>query len=110
MISEIYEGWRNHLFPPKQLKKLIKEIHTTRLIICRGCGFNSKNQKRFFLRRDEHCTQCGCTLSAKTKCLSCCCELDFPKWVCVLTEQQEEEINEANKRNSIKENPPSSLH
>jgi len=39
---------------------------------------------------DEHCTDCGCPLDAKTKCLSCKCPKD--KWLAVATEEEHEEI------------------
>ena len=103
-FHNIIEGWRNSLFP----SRYIREVSAARLVICRGCEFNSRNQKGHFLRRDEHCTDCGCTLSAKTKCLSCCCELEEPKWECVLTE--EGYINEDKERHSIKEDTTSALH
>ena len=37
---------------------------------------NKKNYKT--MRPDAHCANCGCTLSAKTKCLTCECPLK--KW------------------------------
>ena len=90
--EQIYEGWRNKLIPPKKLKKLISETAAERLAICRACEFNSKNRKRN-VRFDEHCTECGCTLSAKTRCLSCECPLKIPKWDAVISFEQEQEIN-----------------
>jgi len=101
-FSEIYEGWRNNLVPPRYLKKIINQVSKERLDICRKCEFNSINVKGFTLRMDEHCTDCGCTLSAKTKCLSCCCPLEVPKWICVLTEEQEELLNNINNNNNGK--------
>ena len=64
--------------------------------ICRNCIYNSKvsPEKALPLRFDEHCTDCGCTLSAKTKCLSCSCELENPKWKAVLSKKQEDELPE----------------
>lgn len=59
--------------------------------MCSLCENNSKFHKNF-LRPDEYCILCGCTLTAKTKCLSCCC--DVHKWEAVVTEQQEEEMND----------------
>jgi hypothetical protein len=90
-FEEILEGWKNHLFPPEKMKEYILEVSKERMEICTPCIFNSKNRKHSKLRLDEHCTICGCTLSAKTKCLSCCCPKEY--WMCVITEQQEEEIN-----------------
>lgn len=90
-LDKIYEGWRNNLFPPEKLKKVIKTVSKRRRYICDRCEYNSKFHKTF--RPDIHCTDCGCTLSAKTKCLSCSCELKPPKWEAVLTDEQEDEIN-----------------
>jgi hypothetical protein len=90
--SEIYEGWRNALIPPEHLKQLIQQVSCERMEICCECEFNSKNTKKKSIRPDEHCMECGCTLSAKTKCLSCNCPLEFPKWEAVITQQQEDEI------------------
>jgi hypothetical protein len=41
------------------------------------------------IRPDVHCTDCGCTLAAKTKCLSCQCPLE--KWKAVMSDREEEE-------------------
>lgn len=89
-LMDIYEGWRNNLIPPSHLKDIIKKVSDERMVICDMCEYNSKFHKT--IRPDVHCTDCGCTLSAKTKCLSCSCELPVPKWGAVLTDEQEEEI------------------
>jgi hypothetical protein len=90
-LHQLFEGWRNNLLPPSKLKKAIALVSKERIEICRGCEFNSRNTKdTWIIRRDEHCIDCGCTLSAKTKCLSCECPLPIPKWKAVLTEEQEE--------------------
>ena len=85
----VYEGWRNHLVPSDELKEKILETSNERLAICRQCSWNSKNAGK---RGPERCLDCGCPLIAKTKCLSCYCELHPPKWDAVLTEEQEEFI------------------
>jgi len=90
--SKLYEGWRNKLVPPAHLKEKIEETSAFRTNICRGCEFNSLYAKHSPLRPDEHCVECGCTVSAKTRCLSCECPLEIPKWNAVLTMEQEEEI------------------
>lgn len=100
------EGWRNKLIPPSHLKSLIDEIGKERTSICSDCPYNSAVRHKTLgystIRPDEHCTICGCTLSAKTKCLSCNCPID--KWHSVSTPEQEEElkknINENNKDSS----------
>ena len=90
-ISNIYEGWRNNLFPPEELKEIITEVSLQRMEICDACEFHSKNHKT--LRPDDHCTKCSCPLVTKTKCLSCSCP--FNKWEAVLTEDQQIEIENA---------------
>jgi hypothetical protein len=87
-INQIIEGWRNNLVPPSELKEVINKVSAERISICNDCEFHSKLHST--VRPDDHCTNCGCTLSAKTKCLSCACPLE--KWVAVLTKDQEEKI------------------
>lgn len=94
-LEQIWEGWRNNLIPPERLKEIIKKVSRQRRRICDSCEYNSKNHNT--IRFDIHCTECGCTLSAKTKCLSCCCPLTPPKWDAVLTDEQEEEMKNGNK-------------
>lgn len=87
-FSQIYEGWRNKLIPPSKLKDLITSTSEERINICLNCPHHSKFHKT--VRPDDHCTNCGCTLSAKTKCLSCSCPLN--KWVAIATDEEEEQI------------------
>lgn len=98
-LSKIYEGWKNSLLPSEHLKETITQTSSQRLAICRNCDWHSKNRKGYVtLRVDDHCTACGCTLSAKTACLSCNCGLetynekndtDFPlKWKAVVNEEE----------------------
>ena len=96
MLSQIYEGWRNNLLPPEKLKTAILETSNKRLAICKQCEFHSANRKNYkTIRLDAHCTQCGCTLSAKTKCLACSCPLE--KWMGEVTPEQEEQIKKDGK-------------
>jgi hypothetical protein len=87
-FSQVFEGWRNKLIPPSQLKELIRQTSDQRLNICSECPHHSKNHKT--RRPDDHCTYCGCTLSAKTKCLSCKCPID--KWLEVASQEEDEKI------------------
>ena len=89
-IGDIWEGWRNNLFPPEKMKKVIESVGRRRRAICNECENNSKFHRTF--RPDIHCVVCGCTLSAKTKCLSCDCPLSPPKWTAEVTEEQEDSI------------------
>ncbi len=70
-LTEIMEGWRNHLVPPEELRDIIETVTKGRTKICETCEFHSKFHKT--LRPDAHCTECGCTLAAKQACLSCYC-------------------------------------
>lgn len=93
-VAQIIEGWRNKLIPPAHLKEMINEVSKERTDICNSCMFHSSNREKYrTMRVDDHCTLCGCTLSAKTKCLSCSCPLNPPKWEAVVSEDDEEEIN-----------------
>lgn len=61
--------------------------------ICKGCPLFSENKKKegwSTVRLDEHCTDCGCTLSAKARCLSCQCPKE--KWLAVVTHEENEQI------------------
>jgi hypothetical protein len=94
-FSKVYEGWRNKIIPPSHLKNLIELTSIQRMKECHTCEHHSDNRKKVdasykTIRPDIHCTSCGCTLSAKTSCLSCRCPLN--KWMEVLTGDQEEEI------------------
>ena len=86
-FSQIYEGWKNNLFPAKDMRKYIKEVGEERMAICEDCDLISTKHKT--IRPDVHCTDCGCTLAAKTKCLSCQCPLE--KWKAVMSDREEEE-------------------
>ena len=78
-LKQIYEGWKNHLLPDDQKKDFIEHVSKERLAICNVCEEHSSNKKGYSsMRIDAHCTNCGCTLSAKTKCLTCECPLK--KW------------------------------
>jgi hypothetical protein len=79
-LSQIYEGWKNHLLPEERKKAFIEHVSSERIDICNACEEHSSNKKDYkSIRLDAHCTNCGCTLSAKTKCLTCECPLK--KWV-----------------------------
>ena len=90
MISKIYEGWKNSYFPKTSLKGIIEDTSKERLNICNSCEHHSKNNKSS-IRPDAHCMKCGCTLLAKTKCLSCECPIE--KWKAVVTKEQGDEMN-----------------
>jgi len=78
-LGEIVEGWKNNLTPEALLDKQIINVSKERIGICNECEHISTKHKS--KRPDVHCVECGCTLSAKTKCLSCACPLN--KWLAV---------------------------
>ena len=85
-LAQIYEGWSNHLIPDADKIELINEVSEHRMSICNECEFVSTKHKS--IRPDVHCTNCGCTLTAKTKCLTCECPLK--KWVAITKEDSHE--------------------
>lgn len=87
-FKQIYEGWRNKLVPPAELRETIQQVSKERLAICDTCVFHSKNHDTP-LRPDNHCTDCGCNLEAKTACLSCACPKK--KWLSVVDSYEEED-------------------
>lgn len=88
--SKIFEGWKNKLLPAENMREVIKQTSEERLKICGDCPFHSKNSKT--IRPDAHCLSCGCTLSAKTACLSCSCPEG--KWGPVLKDTEFKEFYE----------------
>lgn len=81
-LTEIVEGWKNNLTPTQFLDQQVIDVSAARLGICAICEEHSMNRTDYkSMRLDAHCTNCGCTLSAKTKCLSCECPLH--KWLAV---------------------------
>jgi hypothetical protein len=78
-LGQIYEGWKNHLLPEERMKAYIEYVSQERIDICTQCEEHSYNKPEYTtVRPDAHCTNCGCTLAAKTKCLYCECPLK--KW------------------------------
>lgn len=82
------EGLKNKFLPKEELREIIESTHIERITICRECPKNSLFNPN--LRGDEHCTECGCNLALKTRCLSCKCPLD--KWLALITEEDNEII------------------
>ena len=89
-VGQIYEGWKNKLLPDADMVEQIELVSTERMAICDACPNHSSNHKT--TRPDAHCVSCGCTLSAKTKCLSCTCPIN--KWLAVLTDEQQDIIED----------------
>ncbi len=100
-LLNIYEGWRNDLFPPEKLKELINQVSEERLAICRSCIAYDETGTGCAVPFTQPCCNknvnvdgvqgCGCPLKKKSKCLSCACPAN--KWKAVITPEQEEEID-----------------
>ena len=90
-IKGILEGAWNSVFIKGEIEKIAQE----RITICRGCSLNSEHQRKYnnykTFRPDFHCTDCGCDLHMKTRCLSC--ECPKKKWLAHITQEEEFEIN-----------------
>lgn len=65
--GEIIEGWTNLLFKNGG----VEAVAARRMEICKVCPYNSKFHKTNKLY--EHCTDCGCPLSTKTRSMKTSC-------------------------------------
>lgn len=90
-FKQIYEGWRNKLVPPAHLRDTINKVSEERLEICKDCEWHSSKHNTP-TRPDDHCTNCGCNLDAKSKCLSCSCPLDH--WGSVIEYEDEQKFKQ----------------
>jgi len=63
-ISEIFNGWKNVVFPNEEVERTAK----VRAAICSQCEYNVKSR----------CKKCGCPLIAKTRSMDSDCPLK--KW------------------------------
>lgn len=89
----LLEGMRNSLFPPAEIKEKIEETAAARIAICKECPNYSPtaiSNGYKTSRPDIFCTDCGCNLEFKTKCLHCACPIE--KWGALLEETEEQEL------------------
>jgi len=97
-FKQILEGWKNDLFPAKDLKELIRSTQAERQSICKGCPMNSTPGEINLL---SYCKDCGCPLKKKTACLSCSCPLE--KWMFVITPEEDKDLQKTIKYKSDEE-------
>jgi len=90
-FSKIYEGWRNTLFPPNEIKEFIDRVSTERLAECKKCPFNSTPNKTKIY---SYCRDCGCPLIQKSKSLSSECPQKH--WLAIASQEQQDEIRKYN--------------
>jgi hypothetical protein len=64
-LNEIISGWKNYIFPNKQVEELAIE----RMEICLGCDK---------LKDNKRCGVCGCFMPAKVRSVKSTCPLK--KW------------------------------
>lgn len=90
-LKGLLEGMKNSFLPAQQIKEEIEETSQERLAICNQCPYYSPNAKSAGYetnRPDVFCTNCGCNLHFKSRCLSCACPQD--KWKAHITEGEED--------------------
>jgi len=86
--SQILEGIKNAAIK----NEFVEEIAQERNSICNDC--TSKGDKCAVPGTSPCCNECGCSLTFKTRSLSSECPLG--KWQAVLTEEEEDKLNNLN--------------
>jgi len=84
--KKIMEGIKNAVVRDKFVEVIAKE----RQKICDGCEF--MGNECMVPGTGPCCNVCGCSLKLKTRSLSSAC--DKKKWKAMLSEEQEDELNE----------------
>lgn len=90
-IKGILQGVYNSIF----VSKWVEAISIERMEICKDCSFYSENAKANGYvtdRPDFHCTDCGCNLHLKTRCMDC--ECPQKKWTKVMEDAEWEAIKQ----------------
>lgn len=93
--GQIIEGIKNSIFK----KEHVEEIARQRMQICRLCSLYDVQGEGCMVPGTQPCCNeklggCGCSLSLKTRSLSSSCPLPTPKWEAVLSEEEEDKLNE----------------
>lgn len=84
-MDKIYEGIRNNVFR----KDHIEAVASVRWQTCKVCEMLDETGKDCAVPGTQPCcSDCGCAIGNKIRCLSCSCPLD--KWKEVMTEEAEE--------------------
>lgn len=93
-IQQVVQGWKNDIFPAKELKEAIHKMSEERLSICRVCPQNSVNAGTSPLVKMEYCKKCGCLLAKKTRSPTSKCPLN--KWEAYMSISEYELFNKSN--------------
>jgi hypothetical protein len=90
--GKIYEGIKNSIFKQEH----IEEIAADRMSKCRECPhIDNEGSKCELPGTAPCCGLCGCKLSLKTRSLSsACADEGNERWKAVLTEDEEDKLNE----------------
>ena len=93
--GQIFEGIKNAIFK----KQDVEEIAQQRMQICSMCSLYDVHGKGCMVPGTAPCCNqdmggCGCSLSLKTRSLSSSCPLTPPKWEAILSEEEEDKLNE----------------
>jgi hypothetical protein len=92
----ILEGVMNSIFK----KEDVEEIAAHRLEICKTCDLYDTSGKGCLVPGTQPCCNeekggCGCSLTFKTRSLSSKCpHPEAPKWDAILSEEEEDKLNE----------------
>ena len=87
--GKILECVKNKVFKQEH----IEEIHDERMKICKNCNqYDSKGAECYVPGTAPCCGECGCSLALKLRSLSS--ECDLAKWPAILSEKEEDKLNE----------------
>lgn len=87
--GKILEGLKNKIFKTKD----IREVADFRLRICGKCPHFDKTGKDCLIPGTQPCCGiCGCSMGIKAYSMSSAC--DDGRWPAVMSEQEEDELNE----------------
>jgi hypothetical protein len=87
--KQILEGLKNQIFK----KEHVEAEAARRWAICKECpSLDTQGSKCMAPGTQPCCSECGCSLSLKTRSLSSSCPLE--KWLAVMDEDTEEKLRE----------------
>ena len=88
--NQILEGIKNKIFKKEDIEIIAKE----RLDVCKECPhIDLKGDQCYVKGTQPCCSLCGCDLSLKTRALSSAC--DDKRWNALLSEEEEDKLNES---------------
>lgn len=87
--GKILEGIKNRVFKQEH----VEEIYNERLKICKDCiHYDAEGTNCAVPGTAPCCSDCGCSLGLKLRSLSA--ECDLARWSAVLSEEEEDKLNE----------------